>query len=217
MTARARKQISLVLIDDDPSAGEGVIARIRTQPGFHVLADLAGTEEALHQTRRTKPDLVLLNLRREGDSILTLAGALHAQVPKSRVIVMGLDPLHDDVASYLRAWVSGFLMADASFDTFLGTVQSVARGTPVLPEQLTHALFVELMEDGVRELRQPASEGTPRTKRERAVSDLIVRGFSKKQIATRLQIALHTVTRQVDALFSELAVNGRLEVAAASV
>jgi len=217
MTARVRKRISLVLIDDNPSAGEGVVARIRTQPGFHVLADSAGTEEALQQARQTKPDLVLLNLRREGDSSLALAGALHGQVPKSRVVVMGLDPLHEDVASYLRAWVSGFLMADASFETFLGTVHAVAQGTPVLPEQLTHALFVQLMEDGVRGPRQLAPEGKPRTKRERAVSDLVVRGFSKKQIATRLQIALHTVTRQVSTLFSELAVDGRLEVAAASV
>jgi DNA-binding NarL/FixJ family response regulator len=217
MTARVRKRISLVLIDDNLSAGEGVVARIRAQPGFHVLADSAGTEEALKQARQTKPDLVLLNLRREGDDSLMLAGALHGGVPKSRVIVMGLDPLHEDVASYVRAWVSGFLMADASFDTFLGTVHSVAQGTPVLPLQLTHALFGQLSEPTVRRRQQPAPDGKPLTRPERAVSDLIIRGFSNQEMAARLQIALRTVKRQAHTVLSKLAANRRLEVAVASV
>lgn len=215
MSARVRKRISLVLIDNNPSAGEGVVARIRAQPGFRVLADSAGTEEALQQARRTKPDLVLLNLRREGDNSLTLAGALHGEVPKSRVIVMGLNPLHKDVAGFVRAWVAGFLMADASFDTFLRTVHSVAQGTSVLPAQLTHALFGQLMGDAAR--GQPASEDKPLTKRERAVTELIVQGFSSQRIATRLQMARHTVKRQVHAVLSKLTGDSRLEVAAASV
>jgi hypothetical protein len=36
--ARAPKRISMVLVDDNPSATIGVVALIRARPGFRVLA-----------------------------------------------------------------------------------------------------------------------------------------------------------------------------------
>jgi DNA-binding NarL/FixJ family response regulator len=139
-----KKRISMVLIDDRLSAREGVVARIRAQPGFHILAATAETEAALQKVRQTKPDLVLLNLRRESADSLALAGALHGKVPASHVIIMSMDPLHEDVASFVRAGVSGFIMADASLDKFLSTIHSVALGIQVLPKELTRSLFAQL-------------------------------------------------------------------------
>jgi DNA-binding NarL/FixJ family response regulator len=206
----------MVLIDDNPSGRQGVVALIRAQPGFHVLAASAEIEEALQKVQETKPDMVLLNLRREGDDSLTLAGALHGEQPESRVIIMGLEPLHEDVASFVRAGVSGFIMADASFDKFLSTIHSVAQGIQVLPLELTRSLFDQLNEHGVQE-RAKRTLGVKRlTNRQRAVTDLIVQGLSDKEMAARLQIALHTVKSHVHKVLSKLPVNSRLEVAAFS-
>ena len=143
------KRISIVLIDDNPSAREGVLARIRAEPAFHVLADSVGIEEALQRVLQTRPDLVLLNLAPKGGDFLGLAGALHGDVPGSRVVVMGLRSLHEDVAGFLRAGVAGFIMADASFEELLGTLHSVSRGICVLPSKLTHSLFGQLTGHGV--------------------------------------------------------------------
>lgn len=138
------KRISIVLIEDNPSASEGVLARIGAEPGFHILTDSVGIEEALQKVRQARPDLVLLNLASKGGDFLGLAGALHGDVPGTRVVVMGLKSLHEDVAGFLRAGVSGFIMADASFEEFLGTIHSVSRGICVLPSRLTHSLFGQL-------------------------------------------------------------------------
>ncbi len=150
MAARMRKRISMVLIDDNPSARERVVALLRAQPEFHVRAAPPETDAALQRVRETKPDLVLLNLPREGDDSLRLAGALHGEVPDSRVIIMGMEPLQADVASFIRAGVSGFIMADASFDTSLSTIHSVAQGIQVLPLELTGSLFGQLKGHRVR-------------------------------------------------------------------
>jgi DNA-binding NarL/FixJ family response regulator len=136
------RRVSVVLIDDNLLAREGIVALIRSQPGFQVLAASANIEDALQQVQETGPDLVLLNLRR-GDSH-TMAGLLHGQAPASRVIVLGLRPVREDVTSLIRAGVSGFIMAGAPFDVFLDTIHLVARGTQVLPEELTATLFGQL-------------------------------------------------------------------------
>jgi DNA-binding NarL/FixJ family response regulator len=144
------RPISLVLIDDNRSSREGLVTVIRAQRGFHVLAASADTEEALRTVREARPDVVLLDLGQEDDDRLTLAAAFHGEVPESRVIIMGLGPLQEDLASFVRAGVSGFIMAGASFDEFLRTIHSVAQGTQVLPLELTHSLFGQLIRPGVR-------------------------------------------------------------------
>jgi DNA-binding NarL/FixJ family response regulator len=145
-----RKRISMVLLDDTPSAREDVVALLRAQPELDVSTGSPDPAAALRMVHEAKPDLVLLNLPREGDDRVTLAGALHGEVPDSRVIVMGLEPLQTDVAAFIRAGVSGFIMADASFDTFLSTIHSVAQGVQVLPLELTGSLFGQLKGPRVR-------------------------------------------------------------------
>jgi DNA-binding NarL/FixJ family response regulator len=211
-----RRRISLVLFDDAGASVNGVVNLIRAEPGFHVIAVAAKVEVALAKIQETKPNIVLLNLRAEGDDCLTLAGALHGQTPASRVILMGVEPLEADLAGFVRAGVSGFIMADASFAEFLVTVHSVAGGVQVLPTALTRSLFGQLSGWGRQGPPKRRLDIRRLTSRERAVTDLIVRGASNKEIAAHLQIALNTVKSHVRKVLSKLSVNSRLEVAAFS-
>jgi DNA-binding NarL/FixJ family response regulator len=202
------------LIDDNPAEREGVVALMRTQPGFQILTASAEFQEALDKVRETTPDVVLLNLRHDGDGGLTLAGALHGEVPQSRVIMMRLEPAHEDVASLVRAGVSGFIMAGASFNTFLRTVRSVAEGNQVLPLELTRSLFGQLNRHSARGHPKRMLEIRQLTDREREVADLIIQGLGNQEIATRLRLALDTVKCHVREVLSKLAGDERLQVAA---
>jgi len=214
--APAIRSISLVLVDDHPLMAEGVVARIRVEPGFHVLITSAEIEVVVQKVREATPDIVLLNLRQEGAGSLTLAGALHGDVPGSRVIIMGMEPLQPDVVGLIRAGVSGFIMASASFDQFVAAIHLVAEGVHVLPVELTHPLFHQLNRPGAPRRRRGALHIGRLTNRERQVAELIVQGLSNREIVARLQIALHTVRNHVHKVFSKLDVNNRLEVAAFS-
>jgi DNA-binding NarL/FixJ family response regulator len=209
----AKKPISIVLVNENPLLGGRVLSRIRAQPSFHVLAASAEIEEALRQVREIKPDIVLLNLTQEGDDSLTLAGALHGDVPESRVIIMGLEAQKEDLASFIRAGVSGFIMAGSSFATIVDTIRAVAQGIQVLPSALTRALFIQLKRRGVRNHPKPTLEGERLTTPERAVAGLMVKGLSNKEIALRLRLTPQTVNNHVHKVLSKLTVNSLLEVA----
>ena len=120
--------ISLVLIDDNRLLREGIAALIHTQPGFKVLAAFADVEEALKKVREAKPDIVLLDFGLEDHDSVSLTATVHQEVPAARVIVMGLLPSQEDVADFVRAGASGFIMKDASFDDFFATIRAVAGG-----------------------------------------------------------------------------------------
>ena len=209
-TSHGKSRISLMLLDEHPLAVAGVVALIRTQPGFEILATSADVEEAVLRIQRVGPDIVLLNLR-EGNACLALAGAVHGAAPETRVIVMGLEPRHQDVASLVRARVSGFLMVDASFEQVLDTIHAVARGIQVLPPGLIRPLFRQLNPHGKQPRR--ALDFRRLTGREREVAALVVRGISNRQIGIQLQIALHTVKSHVHRVLSKLAIRNRMEMA----
>ena len=152
---------------------------------------------------------------RDHDS-LTLTATVHVEVPGARVIVMGLLPAQEDVANYVRAGASGFIMKDASFEDFFATIRAVAGGAEILPPALTNSLFTQIARNAVDGNRARVLEAVRLTNREHQVIDLLAEGLSNKEIATRLHIAVHTVKSHVHNVLEKLALRSRLEVAAFS-
>jgi DNA-binding NarL/FixJ family response regulator len=208
------KPISLILVDDNRLLREGLAAMIHNQPGFKVLAASADVDEALRKVREAKPDVVLVDFGLEDHDSLSLTATVHAEVPVARVIVMGLLPNQDDVANYVRAGASGFIMKDASFEDFFTTIRAVAGGAEVLPTELTNTLFAQIARNAAAGSKAKVLESVRLTNRERQVIDLLAEGLSNKEIAIRLNIAVHTVKSHVHNVLEKLALHSRLEVAA---
>jgi DNA-binding NarL/FixJ family response regulator len=212
----AVKAISLILIDDNRLLREGLAALIHSQPGFKVLAASADVDEALQKVREAKPDVVLLDFGLEDHDSLSLTATVHGEVPQARVIVMGLLPLQEDVADYVRAGASGFIMKDASFEDFFATIRTVAGGGEVLPKALTNSLFSQIARNAANGNKAQVLEAVRLTTREREVIALLGEGLSNKEISTRMHIAVHTVKSHVHNVLEKLALHSRLEVAAFS-
>src|ERR1043166_1971113 len=131
VSAPEASPISLILIDDNRLLREGLTAMIHTQPGFKVLVASADVNEALQRAREAKPDVILLDFGLEDHDSLGLTATVHDEVPEARIIIMGLLPAQEDVATYVRAGASGFIMKDASFLDFFATIRAVAGGAEV--------------------------------------------------------------------------------------
>jgi len=212
----APSTIQLVLIDDNRLLREGIAALVHSQPEFKVLAASADAEEALQRVREAKPDVVLVNFGLVDHDSLELTQTVRREVPGAKVIVMGILAIQEDVADYVRAGASGFVMKDASSEDFFATIRAVAAGEQVLPPALTTSLFAQIVRHEV--LKDPVNvrDHARLTSREREVVDLLSEGLSNKDIGTRLNIAIHTVKSHVHNVLEKLALHSRLEVVAFS-
>jgi DNA-binding NarL/FixJ family response regulator len=206
--------IALVLIDDNRLLREGLTAMIHSQPGFKVLAASADAEEALEQVREARPNVVLIDFGLEDHDSLSLTATVHNEVPEARVIVMGLLSTQGDVADYVRAGASGFIMKNASLDEFFATIRSVAAGDQVLPVALTTSLFEQIASRAAKLPAPVIIESVRLTNREQQVVALLGEGLSNKEIGARLHVAVHTVKSHVHNVLEKLALRSRLEVAA---
>jgi DNA-binding NarL/FixJ family response regulator len=204
--------ISVALIEDNRLVREGIAALLNQLPDLKVVAGGSSADTAL--LRQVNPHVVLLDLGlRNGDS-LRVAEKVKKEFPESKVIVMDLLPVHEDIVEFVNAGVSGFIMKDATLDDLVHTIRSVAAGAHVLPPQMAGTLFSQIARDAVTRGRPAALEAVRMTPREREVINLIAEGLSNKEIASRLHIATHTVKSHVRNVMEKLMLHTRLQIAA---
>ncbi len=204
--------ITVAIIEDNRLVREGMTDMLNELPDVKVV--LAATSLDSSMLRETNPRVVLLDVGLQDRNSLRLAETVKKEMADSRVIVMDLLPMHEEIAEFVNAGVAGFILKDATFEDFVGTIRSVADGARVLPAPMTGTLFSQIARVAVKRGREAALEEVRMTQREREVIALIAVGLSNKEIAHRLSIATDTVKSHVRNVMEKLALHSRLQIAA---
>jgi two-component system, NarL family, response regulator NreC len=206
-------KIRVLLIEDNRLLREGIEAMLNKQQDIKALST-AGNGDTFEKAEKLKPQVVLLDLGLKNQNSLKVVEQIKNRFPDTEVVVMDLIPVNDDVVDFVKAGVSGFILKDATLDDFLHTIRSVANGSKVLPPPLTDSLFSHIVEEAVQSGKvDRLIESVRMTKREQNIIDLIALGYSNKEIAGELSIAVHTVKSHVHNIMEKLALHTRLELA----
>jgi DNA-binding NarL/FixJ family response regulator len=204
--------ITVAIIEDNRLVREGMTDMLNELPDVRVVLSATSLETTM--LKETNPRVVLLDVGLQDRNSLRLAESVRKEMADSRVIVMDLLPVHEEIAEFVNVGVAGFILKDATFDDFVGTIRSVADGARVLPPPMTGTLFSQIARAAVRRGKAAALEGVRMTQREREVVELIGDGMSNKEIATHLNIAADTVKSHVRNVMEKLALHTRLQIAA---
>lgn len=204
--------IPVALIEDNRLVREGIATLLEDHPDLRIVAKGASADAAL--IKELNPRVVLLDIGLRRGNGLRLVQTVKEECPEAKVIVMDLLPVHEDIAEFVHAGVSGFIMKDATLEDLVDTIRKVARGIPVLPPQMTSALFSQIAREAVSAGRPKTLEAVRMTPREREVINLIAEGKSNKAIARQLHISPHTVKSHVRNIMEKLTLHTRLQIAA---
>jgi two-component system, NarL family, nitrate/nitrite response regulator NarL len=202
----------VLLVEDNRILRDGINAIINEQADLVIAGSLGGTEDILHETRRLKPQVVLIDAGLRNRNGLRIVSLLTRESPRTRVIGMGLIPTQLDIVEFVQAGASGFILKDATVGDVLGTIRAVARGVKVLPPLLTGSLFTHVVEHALTKGKAQADGAVRMTKREREIVALISDGLSNKEIAQRLNIEVYTVKSHVHNILDKLALHSRLQI-----
>ena len=206
--------ISVALIEDNRMVREGMAALLNKTKDFKVVATASGGDPAF--LKDADPQVILLDVGLWDDDSLSVAAMVRRDHPESKVIIMDLLPVHEDIVDFVNAGVSGFILKDATVEDLVNTIRSVADGVHVLPPEMTSSLFSQIAKEAVVKSQAMAIDSVRMTGREKEVVGLIGEGLSNKEIASRLNIATHTVKSHVRNVMEKLALHTRLQIAAFS-
>jgi DNA-binding NarL/FixJ family response regulator len=194
--------IRIVLAEDSLLLREG-IARILTDAGFAVTAQVGTADELLAVVRSQRPDVAVVDIRMpptHTDEGLRAAEAIRAE-HGSAVSVLVLSQ-YVETTFALRlvtegAGGVGYLLKDrvADLDDIADAVRRVARGGSVIDPEIIAQLVNRRRERG------PLDE---LTEREREVLALMAEGRSNQAICDRLFVTPKTVEAHIANIFSKL-------------
>jgi len=202
-----------LIVDDQAMVREGFAAVLAAQPGMVVAGQAADGADAVTQTRRLKPDVVLMDVRMPVMDGLEAARRILAEEPgegRPRVLMLTTFDVDDYVYEALRAGASGFLLKDATAAELVHAVQVVAAGDALLAPSVTRRLIADFSRRPVAEPPAPATL-TALTSRETEVLRLIARGLSNAEISETLYIAEQTTKTHVGRILAKLGLRDRAQ------
>lgn len=213
----AAGEILVALVDDNRISRDAHVKLLNAEPGVTVVS----AEATLSVTMLTEqqPNVVLVEAGM--DEVITLKAAITTRrvLPDAGVVITDLHTDNEDIADYVKAGVSGFVLQDATVEDIVDTVQAVADGAHVLPNELTSPLFVQIAAEGIE--LDLESDGQPvrarvavtLTIREKEIIALMREGLANKAIAARLLISTHTVKSHVRSAMEKTGLRTRVLLA----
>jgi len=202
--------IRVAIVDDQALVRTGLRMILDETDDIDVVGEAADGAAALDVVRRSRPDIVLMDIRMPGLDGIEATRRIHtAGQDGARVIILTTFDLDEYVFNGLRAGASGFLLKDTLAADLLAAVRQVAAGQSVAAPSITRRLIEHFV---------TTAPGTPRhterlaalTPREREVLTLIARGLANAEIAAVLHLSEGTVKTHIGRILAKLGLRDRV-------
>jgi two-component system nitrate/nitrite response regulator NarL len=206
--------IQVAIVDDHPIARRGLQSILAEAGDIQVSAAVATAAElSLDGPAAGRPDVILLDLYHDGDEpcleVITRLRQDH------KVLVVSASGRPADVLGAIRAGACGYVTKLADPPMLVAAVHTVASGGFALSSQLADILQGELAKVATA---TEAAPGAPvLSPREEEALDLIARGLTHAQAASRMGVSRATVDTYVERIRAKLHVGNKAELARAAI
>jgi len=198
-------QVRIVLIDDHAILRQGLRSLLGREHDLEVVGEASSPGEALVVVQRTRPTVVLLDMKLSPASDndgLDLCTELTRRYPELRVLV--LSTFVDDalVVSAIQHGASGYVVKDVDTVELVRAIRMVARKGSAFDSRSAAAMM--------RSIHAP--QATPvLTEREVNVLRLVAGGLSNRGIGSRLHLSETTVKFHLRNIMRKLDATSRAE------
>jgi DNA-binding NarL/FixJ family response regulator len=202
---------SVLIADDQALVRVGLRKILEAEPEMTVAGEAADGDDALRETRRLRPDVVLMDIRMPVLDGIEATRRIVAVGGPSRVLILTTFGLDSYVYDALRAGASGFMLKDAPPEEIAAAVRIVANGDALLAPAVTRAVIEAFARQSPTDEPTPPPSLAELTPREREVLDLLARGLSNPEICAQLVISEATAKTHVARILQKLGLRDRVQ------
>ncbi len=199
------RQIRVILADDHNLVRSGMVALLRQNGGFDIVAEATDGVAALNETQKRDFDLLIVDLAMPRLGGMAVIEKLRRNKKSTKILVLSMYDDAQFVARAMKAGANGYLLKQALDEDLFHAIDQVLDGKRFISKSIDQAALTEFTFDDAR-----------LTAREKEVLQLIGEGMTNGQIAETLVISPHTVTRHRANLMQKLNVHNRVELVKAA-
>jgi NarL family two-component system response regulator LiaR len=197
---------SVAICDDHVMVREALASVFNQEEGLHVV----GISDSISSTRdllsHEVPDVLIVDVRLDGESGLDVAKMVIAEHPQVKVVVLTSFNSDEALVTAYELGASAFVLKTGSSDDLIQTIRDVASGMRLINAAEVRSASESLEKRGLGLIRKLDAN-------DRHIARLIAMGYSDKQIAETVFLGLQTVRNRVSRMLSRFDKENRTQLA----
>ncbi len=197
-----------IAIADDHALFRDSLRSLLEARGHEVVGEAANGREAIEMARRTRPDILLMDLSMPEMGGLEATRQLSSELPSVRIVILTASDDDEALFETLKAGAQGYLLKNLEAEPFFSLLDAAGRGEPALTPALARRLLTEF-----RKPPEPRVQDLDAlTARELEVLELMVEGVtSNVKLGKRLGVSENTVKFHVRNILDKLHLHNRAQ------
>src|SRR5213596_526208 len=204
-------RLRILLVDDHEIVRDGVKSLIDANEDMTVVAEAGTVAEAIAQAERTRPDVVVMDVRLADGSGIEATREIRARLEKTQVLM--LTSFADDEALFasIMAGASGYVLKQVKGGELVRAIRAVGKGQSLLDPAVTKSVLERLRRGKHLMKDEKLARLSPQEER---ILQAVADGRTNRQIGDELHLAEKTVKNYVSSILAKLEVARRAEAAA---
>jgi DNA-binding NarL/FixJ family response regulator len=208
--------IKVVIADDHTLFREGIRKILSLEKDILVVGEAARGDEVIKVTERTKPDVLLLDLKMpKGDVVQTLLD-VREKSAATKVLILTAYSEDENILNTAKGGAMGYVLKGIDFPTLLQAIKTVHKGGVWIDKETPSAdAFEEIARGQLNEVGEETQNDMidMLTKREKEILRLVSEGLTNDEIGKKIFISEKTVKTHLTNIFDKLKVNNRFKAA----
>ena len=196
----------IIVADDHQLVREG-ITNLLESAGHTVIGECGDGTEAVHQTLKLLPDLVLMDISMPGQSGLDAMGDIKAQAPDVKVVMLTMSEEEGSLIRAIQEGADGYMIKSTSGDELLESLNALEMGELALSRSMATRVIHGLM----LSRDQDHSNDRKLTDREVEILNFIAEGHSNKVIGEYLNVSENTIKYHLKKILQKLNAQNRTQ------
>jgi NarL family two-component system response regulator LiaR len=201
-------KIRVLVVEDQSIVREGMVAILSLQSDIEVVGEAADGIEAVQLARKTRPDVILLDMVMPRQDGLETIPKLRETTPNAKILVLSSFAESSRVYQAVKTGALGYMLKDTPRAQLLQAIRDVAHGQASIHPSIAMKVIHDFDDasgscDSIEHL----------TQREMETLRLIARGLSNQEIASTLVVHERTIAKYVSSILNKLHLANRTQVA----
>jgi DNA-binding NarL/FixJ family response regulator len=203
-------RVRVLLADDHGVVRKGLRFLLAQEPDIEIAGEAEDGRQAVRMTTELNPAVVIMDIAMPLLNGIDAASQICKTNPKIGVIILSMYSDEEYLIRALSAGAKGYLLKDSAEPDLVRAVRAVSHGKTFFSPAIAHTL----LEDYVRRLQQEGLQDSYDllTDREKEVLQLLAEGRSNKEVASLLNLSMHTVETHRTNFMQKLGLHNTAEI-----
>lgn len=199
----SNSRISIAIVDDHPILRQGLVAVLKTDHKFRIVAEGACAADALEIAKVHRPEIMLLDLNIPGEGSEALR-QICIEFPSTRCIILTACDSADAAVAALSSGAQGYILKGVSGNDLKSAILTVANNESFVSPEFATKLLTSVQKRAVQTFDSPLSH------RETQILREVEKGLTNRMVAEKLSISEKTVKYYMSSIMQKYGVSNRV-------